>query len=234
MAGHGAKRRRLFLAAAVAALAALGAWAAIALAAEDVGVDPVCCQFDKATFAGDEGETSQLITPAGADSSHNVTARDKLGGKPLFRSRTIGKGKSALIDGLQYLTAGSYKFNCSIHPDSMKGTFVISGKGTPVARPKINVSVPAQTLNRVRGSGKLKVKVKAITRSVGISIEARKGAKLIGKASGLTLAAGKSRTVKVALTAKGRKALRGVNVAAVSATGSAPFGLPDSGRRTLR
>ena len=143
----------------------------------------VCCDFDKATYSSDEGETARLITPANADSSHNVTAKDKLGGKPLFRSKTIGKGKSALIDGLQYLPAGSYKFNCSIHPDSMKGTFVVSGKGTPVARPKIQVTVPAQTLNKVRNSGKLKVKVKAVTRSAGISIQARKGAKLIGKAS---------------------------------------------------
>ncbi|MGZ8667662.1 MAG: hypothetical protein ACXWZM_11215, partial [Solirubrobacterales bacterium] len=129
MAGHGAKRRRRFLAAAVAALAALGAWAALALAAEDVGVTAVCCDFDKATYSSEEGEISRLITPANADSSHNVSARDKLGGKPLFRSRTVGKGKSVPIDGLQYLRAGSYKFNCSIHPDSMKGTFVVSNTG---------------------------------------------------------------------------------------------------------
>jgi plastocyanin len=234
MAGHGAKRRRRFLVAAVAAVAGLGAWAALALAAEDVGVEAVCCEFDKATYSSNEGETGRLVTPGNADSSHDVTARDKLGGKPLFRSRTIGRGKTALIDGLQYLRAGNYRFVCSIHPDSMKGTFVVSSSGAPVARPKINVSVPAQTLNKVRGSGKLKVKVRAITRSAGISIDARKGAKLIGKVRGLTLAAGKSRTVKVPLTAKGRRALRGVEVAAVSATGSVPFGLPDAGRRTLR
>ncbi len=160
--------------------------------------------------------------------------RTSSGGKPLFRSKTIGIGKSAPIDGLQYLPAGTYKFVCSIHPDSMKGSFVISNKGTPVARPKIDVSIPAQTLNKVRGSGKLKVKVKAVTKSAGISIEARKGAKLIGKKSGLSLPAGATRTVKVALSARGRKALRGVSSAAVSATGSVPFGLPDSGRRTLR
>ncbi len=224
------------LAVVVVALGALGAWAAIALAAENVEATADCCNFSKSTYLSDQGEKANLVnlsTPE-SPSSHDVTAKDKLGGKPLFRSKTIGAGKTAPIEGMQYLPAGSYKFVCHIHPDSMKGTFVISGKGTPVARPKIDVSIPAQTLNKVRRSGKLKVKVKAVTKSAGISIQARKGAKLIGRSSGLTLAAGKSRTVKVALTAKGRKALRGVHVAAVSATGSVPFGLPDAGRRTLR
>ena len=155
-------------------------------ATEDVVSKDVCCQFTKSTYQSDQGEIPNFVNPSTAEvGSHNVIAKDKLGGKPLFRSKTVGIGKSVPIDGLQYLPAGSYKFVCSIHPDSMKGTFVISHKGTPVARPKITVSIPAQTLNRVRGSGKLKVKVKAVTKSAGISIEARKGARLIGKAKGL-------------------------------------------------
>ena len=129
-------------------------------ATEDVVSKDVCCQFTKSTYQSDQGEIPNFVNPSTAEvGSHNVIAKDKLGGKPLFRSKTIGIGKSVPIDGLQYLPAGSYKFVCSIHPDSMKGTFVISHKGTPVARPKIAVSIPAQTLNKVRGSGKLKVKV---------------------------------------------------------------------------
>ncbi len=204
-------------------------------ATADVVSQDACCLFTKSTYQSDQGEIPNFVNPSTAEvGSHNVTAKDKLGGKPLFRSKTVGIGKSVPIDGLQYLSAGTYKFVCSIHPDSMKATFVISNKGTPVARPKINVSIPAQRLNRVRGSGKLKVKVKAVTKSAGISIVARKGAKLIGKKSGLTLGAGRTRTVKVALSARGRKALRGRKSAAVSAAGSVPFGLPDSGRRILR
>ncbi len=237
MAGLRANRSSVFLIAAIAAaLAALGVWAAVALAAEDVTASAVCCKYDKSTYSSDQGETARLINPADADSSHNVMAKLKApDGLALFRSKTISAGKSTLIDGLQYLPGGSYKFVCTIHGPPMVGTYVVDGsKGTPVARPKIDVTIPAQTLNKVRNSGKLTVKVKALTKSAGISIEARKGAKLIGKQTGLTLAAGASRTLKIALSAKGRKALKGLDSASVSANGSVPFGKPDSARRTLR
>ena len=235
MAGLRAKRRAFFLAAAVAVAAPRR------LGGDRDGrrgrrFDGRCAaSTTKSTYQADQGEIANFVNPSSAEEgSHNVIAKDKLGGKPLFRSRTVGRGKTVPIEGMQYLPAGTYKFICSIHPDSMKGSFVISNKGTPVARPKIKVSIPAQTLNKVRGSGKLKVKVNAVTKSTGISIQARKGIKVIGKMSGLTLPAGATRTVKVALTARGRKALQGVGSAAVSATGSVPFGLPAAGRRTLR
>ena len=90
MAGFRAKRRGLFLAAAVAGLAALGAWAAFAMAGENVTAEDVCCQFTKSTYSSGQGETAQFINPAGGeDSPHNVTAKLKgPDGKPQFRSKT--------------------------------------------------------------------------------------------------------------------------------------------------
>ncbi len=234
MAGTTRKRLVLLLAA-TAALVALGV--GIAYAGEDVSADPVCCRYlhPSTPYFSDQGETASFVNPASADSSHNVTAKLKgPDGKPLFRSKTIGAARSTDIAGLKYLSGGSYKFFCTIHGPSMSGTYVVDDvKGTPVARPKIDVTVPQQSLNSVRNSGKLTVKVKALTKSTGISFEARKSGKLLGTKSGLSIPAGASRTTKITLSARGRKALKGLKAATVSVRGSVPFGKPDSAARNL-
>lgn len=230
----GTRTKRAFgLIAATVALVALGA--GVAYAGEDVEADLVCCTYAKSQYFSDQGESAQFINPAGAE-AHNVTAKLKgPDGKPLFRSKTILGGKSSDLAGLKYLAGGSYKFFCTIHGPSMSATYVVDGsKGTPVERPKIDVRLPSQSLNAVRRSGKLTVKVRALTQSGAISLEARKGGKLLGAKSGLKLSAGVSRTVKVALSAAGRKALKGLKSAAVSVEGSVPFGKPDSAQRVLR
>jgi plastocyanin len=231
MAGFRLKRASGLLAAATVTLAVFGV--AVAVAGQDVVSSTTCCQYAPKTYLSDQGETASFINPAGGE-AHNVTAKPRgPDGKALFRSKTIFGGKATDIAGLKYLPTGSYKFFCTIH-ETMKGTYVISDKGTPVARPKIDVTLPAQSLNSVRNSGKLTVKVKALTQSAGITLVARKGAKALGSKSGLTLPAGASRTVKLTLTNAGRKALKGLKSASVSANGSVPFGKPDLARRTLR
>ncbi len=229
----GTKRiRALGLVAATAAIVALGA--GVAWAGEDVTANVVCCNYSKSTYFSDQGESANFINPVGSGTSHNVTAKLKgPDGKPLFRSKTIGEGKTSDIAGLKYLSGGSYKFYCTIH--ELSATYVVSdNKGTPVARPKIDVTLPSQALDKVRSSGKLSVKVKAPTQSAGVSLEARKGGKLLGTKTGLTLSAGASRTLTLSLTSSGRKALKGLTSAAVAVKGSVPFGKPDSASRTLR
>jgi plastocyanin len=66
---------------------------------------------------------------------HDVTAQGKgADGKPLFQSAQVGTGQSAPVEGVQYLTSGSYPYICSIHP-FMKGTITVSSDGTPKPRP---------------------------------------------------------------------------------------------------
>ena len=66
---------------------------------------------------------------------HDVTASGKgADGKPLFQSAQVSTGQSAPVEGVQYLTSGSYPYICSIHP-FMKGTITVSGEGTPKPRP---------------------------------------------------------------------------------------------------
>jgi plastocyanin len=66
---------------------------------------------------------------------HDVTAQSKgADGKPLFQSAQVGTGQSAPVEGVPYLTTGSYPYICSIHP-FMKGTITVSSDGTPKPRP---------------------------------------------------------------------------------------------------
>jgi plastocyanin len=217
-----------------AALLILGGTAA--RAADTIQADLTCCTFAPGPYSQDLGEIANFNNPAEADAPHNVTANDTgPDGGALFRSDSITAGTTVPVAGTQYLEAGTYGFFCTIHGPSMKGTLTVdAGKGEVVARPKIKVSIPKQPLKKVRKSGKLKVKVKAVTKSRGISLKAKKGSKTLGKSSGLNLAAGAGRTVKLRLKPAGRKAIKKGRKADVSVKGSVAFGKPGKAKRTLR
>lgn len=207
-----------------------------ARAAETIVADPVCCTFAPGPYFQDLGEIPDFNNPADADAPHNVTANDKgPDGAPLFRSISITSDSTVPVKGTQYLNGGDYRFFCTIHGPSMKGKLVVeAGKGSVVSRPDIKVTIPNQSLNKVRRSGKLKLKVKAKTKSSGISLKAKKGSKTLASSSGLKLSAGAARTVKLKLKSSGRKAIKKGKKVKVSATGSVAFGKTAKAKRTLR
>src|SRR6266550_5127651 len=88
-------------------------------------------------FAGDVTmDQGENLTFLNSDvTTHNVTATD-IGpdGKPLFASPDTSAGQTTKVDGAQYLTSGSYKFQCTIHP-FMTGTLTVTSNGTPQPRP---------------------------------------------------------------------------------------------------
>ena len=88
-----------------------------------VGGDITIAQGEKVTFTN-------------ADTvAHDVTAIGKgADGNPLFASATTGPGQSNAVVGTEYLTTGSYQYECSIHI-FMKGTITVSSSGTPAQRP---------------------------------------------------------------------------------------------------
>src|SRR5688572_24512355 len=66
---------------------------------------------------------------------HDVTSvTNGPGARPLFASPTIGLFESAAVEGVQYLTTGSYAFICSVHP-FMAGSLTVTSAGSPVPRP---------------------------------------------------------------------------------------------------
>src|SRR4051812_11470449 len=90
-------------------------------------------RFTTTDITMDQGE--KLTFHNGDTVSHDVTATQKgPDGKPLFRTPNVDAGKTATVDGAQYLTTGHYEYICSIHPN-MKGNVHVSANGTPVKRP---------------------------------------------------------------------------------------------------
>jgi plastocyanin len=221
-------RRRVTL---LSALVLLAAGVGVAAADVTISVQPGADEFSAASYSVGMGERGVFQNPE--DRSHNVTARQKgPDGRPLFRSPTIA-ARSAPVAGIEYLGAGTYDFHCTVH-SGMDAQLVVQNTGTPVRRPDIEVSIPRQSLETVRNKRKLRVRVRALTKSDDIALIARKGAKRIAAKRNVDLAGGTTRVVALRVGASGRKALAGLEKAAVSVRGSVPFGSPDRAARTLR
>jgi hypothetical protein len=69
------------------------------------------------------------------------------------------------VDGVQFLTAGSYAFECTLHTFSMQATLTVSANGTPAVRPadttkpRLVLTFPSQTLAGIVKSKKVNVRV---------------------------------------------------------------------------
>jgi hypothetical protein len=170
----------------------------------------------------------------GGANQHNVTAQQNgPDRRVLFSTPTLNGGQSAPLDGTQYLTAGTYTFFCTIHPTEMQATLVVTGNGTPQARPHIDLRIVSGKLAKVKKKGKLLVQVTASTSVAGASIEARLGPNaILGRTGNLSLNQG-AQTVTVKLTKRGKNALKSKKKARISVDGSVPFGPPASVKRKL-
>jgi plastocyanin len=221
-----------------AAIVGLAALAAGALsvgvasgAAEAITASTTDNTFTKASYVIDQGEVATLDNPAASE--HNVTATGNgPDGNELFRSATISGGQ-APVNGTQYLSAGTYRFICTIH-SGMAADLVVTGNGAPVARPAVKLKLKSRKLDKVVSSRKLKLKLSAPTQSDGVTVSARKGARRVTAKKHVDLAAGSSRTLNLKLTGAGRKALGRLDAAKVKVTATVPFGASASAKRKLR
>jgi plastocyanin len=221
-------RRRIWVVAGVVAAAGLLA------AGYAFGAAPIVGQADNTysatSYTIDQGEVAQLQVTG---SMHNVIAQaNGPDGQPQFHSATISGGTTP-ADGTQYLTAGDYTFFCSIHPSTMRATLHVTSNGTPQARPHVDLKIASTKLSKVK-RGSLQVQVTASTTVTGVSLEARLGPnRILGRASGLTLAAGpQSESIK--LTKRGKSELRSKDKARISVDATVPFGQPASTQAKLK
>lgn len=225
---------RLFVAALASAglVSAIFAGGALAAAQPIIAADDF---FDVAlpgAYTMDQGDKPQLQN-IGAN-QHNVTAKfNGPDGKFLFESPTIGTGDTT-VDGTQYLTAGTYAFLCTIHPLSMQGALQVSGAGTPVARPSIDVIAAKGKVSKVAKKGKLPVTVKALTAANKITLTLKLGKSTIGSQAEFNLVAGQQRKLSVKLTKAGKKQLRKKKKATVKVIGDVRFGASDTAKSNLK
>lgn len=107
-------------------------WPVVAWADKTIEAGPPN-RFTTPAITIDQGEP--LTFRNGDTVSHDVTASATgSDGKPLFATPIVPAGRSAFVEGSQYLTEGTYPFVCTLH-NGMKGTLNVTGAGTPQTRP---------------------------------------------------------------------------------------------------
>jgi len=203
----------------VAAAAALGLLAPAATADQEIAAGPGTVYLTTSvTMAQGERLTFRNLDTTG----HDVTSNGRRpGGRTLFQTPVIGTGSSALVEGSQYLTTGSYDFHCSVHP-FMTGTLTVTSAGKPAKRPGgdsrapgIAVEIVSSSLGPVEKSGKLRVSFHTDERAtVALTGTERVGNSSFALAKGsFRVPANRPVTVSLALSKKGRKALGGTRKA---------------------
>lgn len=138
MTAAGLLARRAALTAVVLTVGSAASLAApAALADQQITAGPAPDRHDHygaTTITAAQGE--RVTFQNNDNDRHNVFANDSASdGNPLFATpANVDPGQSAVVAGTQYLRAGSYRFQCTIHP-GMEATLVITEAGTPVPRP---------------------------------------------------------------------------------------------------
>jgi plastocyanin len=227
---RGNRTRSAALGAAVALTALLGA-VGVSGAAENITTETDSQSFSKPEFHANEGERP-LLVGNGID-FHNVTGKGRgPDGRRLFRSRDIRSGTSP-VDGVQYLAAGTYPFECTLHL-GMEATLIVDSAGTPKARPRVVAAVLRQTLERVRRTGRLRIRLRSSTGAQDVAVTARGAGALLARGSNIDLGKGASRVIRLPLTRRGRAALAGRRAAKISLRAKVPFGLAATASRTVR
>ncbi len=225
--GEIAKRLKL-----MACLAVLGLMASVGIAfgASATIVAQSNNTFNAAAYSTDQGEVATLQIAGG---THNVTASQTgPDGKALFRSDTASGGNTP-VGGTQYLATGSYQFICSIHPSTMQATLNVSANGTPQPRPALTLKLVSSSIAKVVKKGALLVRATATATAQDATIVAKLGKSTLGKATGLSLAAG-AQNVKLKLGSKAKSKLAGKGKATVALNATVAFGSPASAKGKLK
>jgi plastocyanin len=229
--GPGRKAIIVPLAAVALALMPAGAWAVADVISNSGN------SFDKATYFSDEGDLVQFQHGSDEGEYHDVTSTQYSGGEPLFRSATISTG-TAPVDGTQFLAPGTYPFICTVHQyEGMAAELVvrdIAGAPPPPPRPDIEVAIRSRNLEKVLSSGRLAVKVQALTDSDDVKLVASLGRRVLAKKTNIDLLAGQVLKLALKLGSRDRAAFGDRDKAKVKLTGTLPSGFPDVFRRVLR
>lgn len=195
-------------------------------AAAEKQVSALAFSFPPPAPSMDQGDTLVFVNNDGA--LHNVTAKQNgSDGKPLFASKDVGSGQ-AKVEGAEFLTTGSYAFECTIHT-TMQGTLTVSANGTPAVRPadttkpRITLAFPSQKLAAIVKAKKVNVRVTVDEPAATlVTVSTRIGSKTVTLGTArTTLKTATTRTVAVKLGSKALKSLSGAKSVKLAAAGQA-------------
>jgi len=164
---------------------------------------------------------------------HSVVADGQLAGSPLFRSPTFPGDATRQVSGTQYLTTGDYTFFCSVH-QNMRAVLRVTAAGTPVPRPAFRLAILTGTLEKAQATGRIRVKIRGLTKSDNVTLKLRLGAKLLGMKTGVDVRAGEVRRLFVNLTRRGRARIAGREQAKLKLVGIVPFGKTRAVKKLLK
>jgi hypothetical protein len=231
------------------ALVALGLGATApgpALGADVISAPERCspkigCYFSAPSYSMLTGESPVVAMPPVLDFPHDVVSADKgADGRSLFESAQVGAGRSAIVEGAEYLSPGAYHFICSVHNfptiygTRMEADLVVLDAGTPPKpRPTIELELPRQSLAQVVERGILLVTARADQVAERVKIVARAQGRVVATRTGLTLMPGGTRSVRLRLRRGARGGLSDLSSAVVSLVGAARFGEPETLRGRL-
>jgi plastocyanin len=225
------RRRTIPIALALAGLALLpaSAWTSADLIRSTSGN-----QFDRPIYYSDQGDLVQF--EHGGGGPHNVTSTQFSGGQRLFSSATIRSGTTP-VNGTQSLAPGTYPFICTIH-NGMAAQLVVRPSAAPPPlpppRPDIEVAIRSRNLDTVVDTGRLLVRVRALTPSNDVKLVATWNGRVLARRANIDLVAGQVRKLGLRLRETARAALENRERARVALTGTVPGGLADVFRRLLR
>ena len=200
-----------------------------------ITADPEENLFAGSPFSQTSGTLADFLNPGPPNATpHNVYAdRNGPDGGPLFfTSRVVAPGTTVPVRGTEYLSAGSYRFNCTLH-SGMDGVLEVSS-GTPVPRPTVTPKVRSSSLDSVRRKRKIDLSLKASRVTGPVKVTVKVKGKVVATAGSGSLEAGKARNLSAKLSSKGRKAIAKGSSVKFQVTGVAEFGTPKTVSRVLR
>lgn len=180
-------------------------WAAPALGDATITAGPIPSTYATTDVTIDQGQ-AVLFQNSDRTALHDVTA-DQNGsdGHALFRSDLIEAGKTAQVEGVEFLTSGDYEFHCSAHP-FMTGTLHVTSNGTPKPRTPDNPAPnPADTTAPEATVRILDSRISSVLEHRGLRVRVLTDEPARFK---LTATSGKTRVALGTVTSKGARTLK--------------------------
>ncbi len=210
-----------------AALVAVPATAHAATSTIGTGVGNV---FSADDYSIDQGDSVTFSNTD--DRPHNVMSFSLFDGGFLFKSETVRPGASGPVDGVEYLTSGTYAFFCSLHP-GMEADLIVDSGGGAWSRPVVEARL-LPTRKRVLGSrGTLRIELRSGTTVPALGFEVHSGNRRIGAGSS-ELVAGTAKVITISLPRSFRRRISSLRVIRIAVRGSVPYGIFSGSTRTFR
>ena len=213
-------RRALVLALALASLAGLAAPAALG----DASVKISNTTFSPGGVSIHKGEKVTLSW-AGPDRNHTVTSNagqaESFESHPGVATALVSDGPSGETFGHTFTHTGTFSYYCRVHT-YMTGTVSVAVPGAPLKDTKAPVTglkIRGATPRSAARSGRIKVKV-TVDEAATETLVAKLGRRTIARKKVKFASAG-TKTVRLKLNRKGRRALRRRRRARVSVKGTA-------------